>query len=136
MKRRDFITLLGGAAAWPLAARAQQAERMWRIGVLMALAGDDPVAKARVGAFLEALQRLGWVEGRNLRIDYRWSVGNTDQLRRDAAELVALTPDVVLATAALRSGIATGNQNRADRIRAGLRSSRSGLRRQLGAAGR
>ena len=73
MKRRDFITLLGGAAAtWPLAARAQQGERMHRIGFLMNLAAEDPVSQARNAAFLQALQKLGWTAGRNLQIEYRW----------------------------------------------------------------
>ena len=73
MKRREFITLLGGAAAWPLAARAQQGERMRRIGVLMTSAADDPEGQARVAAFLQGLQQLGWTEGRNVRIDTRWA---------------------------------------------------------------
>jgi len=97
MKRRQFITLLGGAtAAWPLAARAQQGERMRRIGILMAQAVDDPDGQARVEAFLQALRELGWIEGRNIRFDYRWGGGDVDR-RKDAAELVALAPDVILA---------------------------------------
>jgi putative ABC transport system substrate-binding protein len=97
--RRDFITLLGGAAAaWPLAARAQQAERVRRIGVLMNLAADDPEALARLAAFHQGLQEAGWVVGRNLRIEYRWGAGDADRFRRYAAELVALVPDVILAT--------------------------------------
>jgi putative ABC transport system substrate-binding protein len=72
MRRREFITLLGGAAAWPLAARAQQPEQMRRIGVLTNLVADDPEAQARVGAFLQGLQELGWAVGRNMRIEYRW----------------------------------------------------------------
>ena len=80
MKRREFITLLGGAAAaWPLAARAQQAERMRRIGVLMPLAADDPEGQARLAAFLQGLQQLGWTVGRNVRIDIRWAAGNADR---------------------------------------------------------
>ncbi len=99
MRRREFITLLGGAAAaWPLAARAQQAERMRRIGVLTAGAADDPDVQARIAAFLQALQQLGWTDGRNVRIDYRWGAGNADNIRKYAAELVALAPDVILAT--------------------------------------
>jgi putative tryptophan/tyrosine transport system substrate-binding protein len=98
MKRRQFITLLGGAAvAWPLTARAQQPERMRRIGVLMGQAADDPEAKARVAAFLQGLQQLGWADGRNVRIDTRWATTNPDDIRRHAAELVALAPDVILA---------------------------------------
>jgi putative ABC transport system substrate-binding protein len=96
MRRREFITLIGGAAAWPLAARAQQRERMRRVGVLTNLASDDPDAQARLGAFLQGLQEFGWVIGRNVRIDYRWGAGNADRTRNYAAELVALVPDVIL----------------------------------------
>jgi len=99
VKRRAFITLLGGAAAaWPLAARAQQRERMRRIGVLMSLAADDPEMKARLAAFLQGLQHLGWTDGRNLRIDIRSTAGDAERIRRHAAELVALAPDVILAS--------------------------------------
>jgi putative ABC transport system substrate-binding protein len=96
VKRRDFITLLGGAAAWPLAARAQQGERMRRVGVLIPGASDDPVFQARLAAFLERLQHLGWVDGRNVRIDTRLGAGDADLLRKHAGELVALGPDVVM----------------------------------------
>src|SRR5262245_27857409 len=98
MKRREFITLLGSgaAAAWPLAARAQQSERMRRIGVLMALA-DDPEGQARIAAFLQGLQQLGWADGRNLQINMRWGAGDADRFRKYAAELVALAPDVIVA---------------------------------------
>jgi ABC-type uncharacterized transport system substrate-binding protein len=99
MKRREFIRLLGGAAvAWPLAARAQQRERMRRIGVFMSLAADDKQAQARLAAFLQGLQELGWTDGRNVRIDIRWGAGDADRNRRHAAELVALAPDVILAS--------------------------------------
>jgi putative tryptophan/tyrosine transport system substrate-binding protein len=98
MKRRAFITLLGGtAAAWPLAARAQQPERMRRISVLLPFASDDPEAQVRVGAFLQELQQLGWTIGRNMRVDYRWGGGNADVIRKHATELAALAPDVILA---------------------------------------
>ena len=97
MRRREFITLLGGAAAWPLAARAQQGGGMRRIGVLMAQAADDPEGQARVAAFLQGLRELGWIEGRNVRLDYRWGGGDVARIRKDAVELVALTPDVILA---------------------------------------
>jgi putative ABC transport system substrate-binding protein len=98
MKRREFITLLGGAAAaWPLAARAQQGEPVRRIAVLMGQAADDPEAQARVAAFVKGLQELGWSDGRNMRIDIRWPAGDADRARRYAAELVALAPDVILA---------------------------------------
>jgi putative ABC transport system substrate-binding protein len=98
IKRREFITLLGGAAAaWPLAARAQQPERMRRIGVFMPLAADDKQAQARLAAFLQGLQELGWTDGRNVRIDYRWAAGDAERIRRYAVELAALAPDVILA---------------------------------------
>ena len=99
MNRRDFITLLGGAAAWPLAARAQQGERVRRIGVLMNLAADDAEGQARIAAFVQALQRLGWSDGRNVRIDYRWAAGDAGRFRKYAEELLALAPDVILAGA-------------------------------------
>ena len=98
MQRREFITLLGGAAAmWPLTAHAQHGDRMRRIGILMGTAADEPEAKARFSAFIQGLQQLGWTEGRNIRIDTRWGSGEIARLRKDAAELVALGPDVVLA---------------------------------------
>jgi putative tryptophan/tyrosine transport system substrate-binding protein len=99
MRRRQFITLLGGAAAaWPVAARAQQGERMRRIGVLITLAADDPEAQARIGAFLQGMQEFGWTLGRNVRIDYRWA-RDVNSISRHATELVALAPDVILANA-------------------------------------
>jgi ABC-type uncharacterized transport system substrate-binding protein len=97
MKRRDFITLLGGAAAaWPLAAHAQQPDRMRRIGVLMSLAESDPEAQARVTAFLQGLQTLGWAEGRNVRIDIRWAASDASLMQQFARELVELQPDLIL----------------------------------------
>src|SRR5262245_53094704 len=97
MRRREFITLVGGAAAgWPIAAYAQQGERMPRIGVLLPVAADDAEFQTRVGAFLQALQQLGWTIGRNVEIDIRWATANADAIRRHAAELAALTPDVIL----------------------------------------
>ena len=99
MRRREFITLLGGAAAaWPLAARAQQPERMRRIGVLLSAAADDPEGQARITAFVQELQRLGWTDGRNVLIDVRWAAGKADDTRKYATELVALAPDVILAS--------------------------------------
>ena len=100
MKRRKFITLLGGAAAWPLTARAQQPNRMRRIGVFMNLASDDAEGQARNAAFLQGLQEAGWAVGRNVRIEYRWGAGDPELFRRYAAELVALAPDVILASGA------------------------------------
>src|SRR6516165_1027273 len=96
--RRKFLaTLLGGAAAWPLAARAQQAEGMRRIGVLMNTGADESESQARLAAFMQGLQELGWAVGRNMRVDYRWSAGDAARLRKDATELVALRPEVILA---------------------------------------
>src|SRR5262249_61355808 len=97
MKRRAFITLLGGAAAaWPLEALAQQPERMRRIGVLTNLPSDDPEGMARLAAFLQGLQQSGWTEGQNVRIDYRWTKGDAERIRKSAAELIPLAPDVIL----------------------------------------
>jgi len=101
MQRRDFITLLGGAAAtWPFAARAQQPEPMRRIGILTGIAGEDAQTKVRITAFLQELQKFGWTEGRNLRIDLRGGAGNIVDTRKYAEELVALAPDVILASGA------------------------------------
>jgi putative ABC transport system substrate-binding protein len=103
--RRDFITFLGGAAAaWPLAAPAQQPAQMRRIGVLMGRAAVDSYAQAEHEAFLEGLQRLGWTDGRNVRIDTRWAAGNAADMRKYAAELVALAPDVILASGSAAIG--------------------------------
>jgi putative tryptophan/tyrosine transport system substrate-binding protein len=99
VKRREFITLLGGAAAaWPLAARAQQPERMRRIGVLLPAAADDAVFQTRMAVFLQELALLGWTVARNLRIDIRWATADAAEIRRHAAELAALAPDLILAT--------------------------------------
>jgi ABC-type uncharacterized transport system substrate-binding protein len=100
MKRREFITLLGGAAVWPLAARAQQRVRVRRIGVLNPFAENDPEVKANITAFRNALQKLGWTE-RNLHIDYRWGDANPERIRVHATELVALEPDVILVSSPL-----------------------------------
>ena len=98
MKRRDFITLLGGASAvWPLAARAQQRERMRRVGILTPFAADDAEGQARLTAFAQALQQAGWTLGQNLRLDYRWGDGKPDTMRKHAANLAELAPDVILA---------------------------------------
>src|SRR5215831_12028884 len=98
MRRREFITLLCGAAVWPRAARAQQPERMRRIGILLAATADDAEFQAWVGAFLQALALLGWTIGRNVRIDTHWATANAVEIRKHAAELVALAPDVILAS--------------------------------------
>jgi hypothetical protein len=110
VKRREFITLLGtSVAVWPLAARAQQASGMRRVGVLMGYAENDPEAKVFFAGFTQRLAELGWVEGRNLRMDVRWAPGSVDRMRTFARELVELQPDVILAnstpvTAALQRG--------------------------------
>jgi len=105
VKRRTFITLLGGAAvAWPLAARAQETQRVRRIGVLMNTSADDPEGQARIAAFHQGLQEWGWTLGRNARIDVRWGAVDADNSRRYAAELVALAPDVILASASAAMG--------------------------------
>jgi putative tryptophan/tyrosine transport system substrate-binding protein len=97
MRRREFITLLGGGVAWPLAARAQQSERMRRVGVLIAFGENDPVGQASAPAFTQALGRLGWVDGKNIRIDYRFAAGDPALFETYAAELVGLAPDAILA---------------------------------------
>ena len=98
MKRREFITLLGGTAAWPVAARAQQSERVRRVGVLVGSAGDDPEMKGRLEGFRQELELLGWSEGRNIHIDIRFALApSADQAHRLAKELVALRTEVILA---------------------------------------
>jgi len=104
MQRREFVMLLGAAAAWPLAARAQQPERMRRIGVLMSVAADDSEGQARLRAFVQGLQELGWTDGRNVRIDTRWAAGDVDRFRKYAEELVALGSDVILASGGAAAG--------------------------------
>jgi ABC-type uncharacterized transport system substrate-binding protein len=105
MRRREFVTLLIGAtAAWPLAARAQQPDRMRRVGALMNTAADSADGQARFAAFVHGLQQLGWTDGRNARLDVRWAAGDPERIRRYAAELVALAPDVILATGGTNLG--------------------------------
>ncbi len=101
MRRRAFITLLGGAAAWPLAARAQQPDRIRRIGVLNPFAENDPEVQANITAFRQVLQKLGWTDGRNVRIDYRWGGADPGRIHAQAKELVGLNPDVILVSSAL-----------------------------------
>jgi putative tryptophan/tyrosine transport system substrate-binding protein len=98
MRRRDFLGVVVGSAAWPIAARAQQVDRMRRIGVLIGSVADDPLGQAILATHLHALQQLGWIDGRNVRIDYRWGGSNSEDLRKYAAELVTLGPDVLVAT--------------------------------------
>jgi len=97
VKRRDFITLLGGAAAWPLAANAQQPEAMRRIGILFSIGADDQQGQARHAAFVQRLRDLGWTEGGNVRIETRWAAGNAMDMRKYAAELISFAPNVILA---------------------------------------
>ena len=97
LRRRSFITLLGGAASWPLAARAQQGGRVRRIGVLMNLASDDPESADRAAALAQGLAELGWTIGRNVQIVYRWALGDPELFRRYAEELAAVAPDVIVA---------------------------------------
>src|SRR5437660_7368609 len=104
LERRAFITLLGGAAAWPLAVRGQQIERMRRVGILMNLASHDPEGQTRVAAFLGTLSELGWTDRRNVSIETCWGAGDPSRFRRCAAELVALTPEVILAGSAATMG--------------------------------
>ena len=125
MKRREFISLLGGAAAWPLAAWAQQGERR-RVGIFMDLAEQDREGQARVAAVREGVQKLGWIQGRNVAYDYRWTAGNPAVMERYAAELVALQPDVIM-----NGGLPTlvamqkPNSDDTDCFRTGSRSRRS-----------
>ena len=97
IRRREFVALLGGAAAWPLAARAQQGDRVRRIGVLMGLDENDPLAKTFLSAFIQALAGLGWIDGRNVRMDLRWGSDDINRIRAFAQELVGLQPDIILA---------------------------------------
>src|SRR6516164_7214594 len=104
IQRRQFIAGLGSAAAWPVGARAQQGERVRRIGVLLNAVADDQESQIRVGAFLQALALLGWTVGRNVRIDTHWGTPNPAEIRKHAAELAALAPDVILANGAIAVG--------------------------------
>src|SRR4030088_932672 len=104
MRRREFITFFGGAAVWPVSARAQQPERVRRIGVLLPGAADDLEFQTRVGAFQQGLQQAGWTIGRNVRIDTRWATTDAAEIRRHASELVALAPEVILAHGASAVG--------------------------------
>ena len=103
-RRREFLTLLGGAAAWPLTARAQQREPMRRVGVLMTLSADDVIGQTRVAALLQGLRQAGWEVGRNLRIELRSSGANPEDIRKQAGELVALAPDVIVANGSAAAG--------------------------------
>ena len=140
MQRREFIRLLGGAAvAWPLAARAQQSDRVRRIGVLVAATADDAeLSGAAIAAFQQGLQQLGWSDGRNVHIDIRWAADQrSTTCREHAAELAALAPDVILAVRQPEcGGVVAGNPHRPNRVRACRRSSRLRLREEPGQTGR
>src|SRR5262249_51562822 len=138
MRRREFITLAGSAAAaWSLAARAQQPERTRRIGVLQYINESDPELQRRVAVFVQGLQKLGWREGANLVIDYRYGADDSEQMRRDAAELVRLKPDVIWTSGGFGVAVAkAGDPQHPDRLHHGLRSSRQRLRRKPGSARR
>ena len=136
MRRRKFIMLLGSAAAaLPLAVRAQQPTR--RVGLLMSMFENDPEGQARFRAFVDGLQQLGWTEGRNVRFDIRWTAGNPADTDKYAAELVALTPDAIFASASVNmAALQRITPQRADRVCECHRSSWCRIRRKLGAAGR
>ena len=137
LKRREFITLLGGAAAaWPLAARAEQADRVRRIGVLMAASENDPERQAFVAAFREQLQKLGWTDGRNVRFDIRWAATDAALLQRFAKELVALQPDLILSHHTDYCGFAATNAHHPHHFRGRFRSDRQWLRCELSTARR
>jgi len=134
MKRRGFIVVLAGAAAWPLAALAQQPERMRRVGVLRFSPKNDPFTQTIVTAFAQALERLGWFEGENIRIDYRFAAGDPPLFKTYAAELVALAPDAILASTT--PGGAGTYAHDTDHFRTGCRSRRAGMGSQSRAARR
>ena len=138
MRQREFITLLGGAAAWPIASRAQPPERMRRIGVLLAAAADDAEFQARIGAFLQGLQQLGWTDGRNVRIDTRWATTNADDIRRHRGRISRARAGRHIGCYwhRNRGTVATGDPHRADRVRGGHRPGRRRFRREPGTAGR
>jgi putative ABC transport system substrate-binding protein len=137
VKRREFITLLGGAAAWPLAAHAQQGNRVRRIGVLMNGIATDSRLQSNLATFVQGLGQLGWNEGQNVRIDVRWSAGDGDLARTYAAQLIGLMPDVILSLTTTNLKVVRGShQHRASRVCGRLRSRCAGLRRQYGQAGR
>src|SRR5215510_13830645 len=137
MRRRQFLSLLGGAAAaYPLAARAQS-ERMRRIGVLMSTTAEDAEGQARIAAFLQGLRQAGWAVPGNVQIDARWGAGDAERIRKYATELLALAPDVILASGRRGRGVvAAGDPHGADRVHAHPRSGRRGLRPKPGAPGR
>src|SRR5262249_48187664 len=135
LRRREFITLAGGALAWPLAARRQQRERMRRIGMLLPFVEDDPEAQLRVNALRQTLRELGWAEGQNFSIDYRWTGNNPGHMRSYAKELVGLTPDVIVVNSTLvLAALKKRDQNRANRVCPSPRSSRGRVCREPSAS--
>ena len=135
--RRDFITFLGAAAAaWPLAARAQQPERMRRVGLILPLAQDDPETQSRVKAFRYGLRDVDWVEGRNIRIDYRFTGINPTQIKQSVAEMVSLAPDLIVANTTPVLTALRQAEHDSDRIFCGQRSDRSGICFKPGASRR
>ena len=137
MRRREFIAGLGGAAAWPLAARAQQGDRIRRVGVLMHAAATEAEYQSFLAAFIQGLRQLGWVEGQNLRVDVRWNAGNAGLSQTYAAQLIGLMPDVIMASTTINlDGNPGSHQHRAGSVRVGLRPRRARLRCEREAAGR
>ena len=137
MRRRAFISLLGGAVVWPAVTRAQPSERMRRIGVLMFLAENDPVSKARLATFIEGLQQLGWTVGRNVQIDIRWGAADPARSRKYAAELAATAPDVIFASASESTAALRGCYPYITNcVRRRNRSGRRGIRRKSGSTRR
>jgi hypothetical protein len=133
MRRRDFITLVGSTAAWPLAAHAQQIDRMRRIGVLSAFSESDPEAQANLTAFRQTLQKLGWTDGRNVRLDYRWGEAEPVRIRAQAKELVGLNPDAILVSSALAlQPLLEEDPQHTDCLHTSCRSGRRRPRRQPG----
>ena len=135
LRRREFIAGLGGVVAWPLAARAQQGDRVRRIGALIGFDENDPVAKTYVSAFTQALADLGWADGRNVRMDLRWGGDDTNRIRALAQELVGLQPDIILA-ATIPVCAPTGDADDPDRLSDHGRSRRQRHRRATQPAGR
>jgi putative tryptophan/tyrosine transport system substrate-binding protein len=137
MRRRDFIEgIVGSAAAWPLAARAQQGESVRRIGVLMNRAASDPQGQVRVAAFKETMQQLGWTEGRNVQIDVRWGEDDFDLEQKNAAQLIALAPEIIFALGTLSVASLRRLSRTADRLCLCRRSARRWFRRQPEPTGR
>ncbi len=136
LKRREFVALIGGVTAWSISARAQQPERSRRIGVLINFRADDPEGQARLTAFRQTLQEIGWKDGDNASIDVRWAGDDAELYRRYAEELVALAPDVILAGSSPSvAGVATGYSQRADRLCVCCRPTWCRVCQHVGAAG-